>query len=443
MLFVACANAGFVGSLGIPLVPLVQEEYRLTLGEAQWTATISMLVGAVATPILGRLSDGRRGRELIWLALAMTTLGTMLCVPQAGFALLITGRGLQGVGMALAPLAITVARRSLPEATFTRTVGYLAVATVTGAGIAFPVMTWIATNYGLHASFAFASALAAATLLSTIFVLPAHRANGFGTRSIDVVGAGLLSVSVVFVLLLITRPRQPWEVAVTLSAIALVATIALVIWVRRRVDPFVDLLVHLRKPHNSVNLIGLMVGVGAYSALTLVSLRIQAPESTGYGLGLSAFVAGSMIVPFSLTSIGGSRLSLLLRSRMSAVSVLILGAAMTTLGLLALSIPIHSLIMFALVMCLVGLGAGLTFASTPSVISEQVPPHAIGSALSFNQLLRYLGFSAGGALAVAVLELTSSTPAGYPDQNSHIWATLACAAVPAVSAVFLRSARRA
>lgn len=441
VLLVACANAGFVGSLGIPLVPLVQDEYGLSLGEAQWTATIALLVGAVATPVLGRLSDGRGGRQFIWLALGLMTLGAGLSIIPGDFTLMITGRALQGVGMALAPLAITVARHALPEAAFARAVGYLAVAAVTGAGIAFPVSTWIASNHGLHASFLFAAALAGATLLAAVIVLPPTGTDRPETGSIDLVGALLLSATVILLMLLITRPNQPLPTAITVALLTAATAVALVLWVNRRDDPFVDLRTQLRAENRGVNIIGMLVGVGAYAALTLVSLRVQAPVSTGYGLGHSAFIAGSMIVPFSLTSIAGSRLSPYLRPRIGGIAVLVVGAAMTSLGLLALSIPLHSLLVFGAVMCIVGVGAGLTFASTPAVISERVAPAAMGSALSFNQLLRYLGFSAGGALAVAVLELASRDPTGFPDQNAHIWAALACAAVPAVSFIFLRRAR--
>ena len=43
-------------SLGAPLVPT---SVTVDLGASQWVLTISLLVGAVAMPRLGRMGDGR------------------------------------------------------------------------------------------------------------------------------------------------------------------------------------------------------------------------------------------------------------------------------------------------------------------------------------------------------------------------------------------------
>ena len=54
-----------ISSLGAPLVPAIAETMGTSLPSAQWALTVTLLVGAVATPVVGRLGDGphrRRGR---------------------------------------------------------------------------------------------------------------------------------------------------------------------------------------------------------------------------------------------------------------------------------------------------------------------------------------------------------------------------------------------
>jgi MFS family permease len=65
-----------VASLGTPLLPTVQRVERVSLGASQWTLTITLLAGAVATPLMGRLGDGRLRR--------LTTVGAV--------AVMLTGR---------------------------------------------------------------------------------------------------------------------------------------------------------------------------------------------------------------------------------------------------------------------------------------------------------------------------------------------------------------
>lgn len=50
-----------ISSLGAPLVPTIAAVHHVSLSDAQWSLTITLLVGAVATPTMGRLGDGRGG----------------------------------------------------------------------------------------------------------------------------------------------------------------------------------------------------------------------------------------------------------------------------------------------------------------------------------------------------------------------------------------------
>jgi hypothetical protein len=62
------------------------------------------------------------------------------------------------------------------------------------------------------------------------------------------------------------------------------------------------------------------------------------------------------------------------------------------------------------VMGVAGFGVGCVFAAVPGFIVRAVPAHETGSAMSFNQVLRTVGFSAGSALSGVVL--AAATPAG-------------------------------
>ena len=54
-------------------------------------------------------------------------------------------------------------------------------------------------------------------------------------------------------------------------------------------------------------------------------------------------------------------------------------------------------------MAVAGLGVGAAFAAFPALIISAVPPHETGSAMSLNQVLRYVGFAVGSALTATVL----------------------------------------
>src|SRR3978361_204117 len=103
-----------ISSLGAPLVPAIAETMRTSLPDAQWSLTVTLLVGAVATPVGGRRGGGRHRRTVILAVLAVVTLGGALAALPLGLGWLVAGRGLQGFGLGLTPLALATARGAAP-----------------------------------------------------------------------------------------------------------------------------------------------------------------------------------------------------------------------------------------------------------------------------------------------------------------------------------------
>jgi MFS family permease len=114
LLFIALVVAA-VGSLGAPLITSVATTFRVSLDSAQWTQTITLLSGAIVTPILGRMGAGPRRRGTILATLAVVVLGSALTVLPLSFVWLLVGRAAQGVGLGLTALMMGVARDHLPE----------------------------------------------------------------------------------------------------------------------------------------------------------------------------------------------------------------------------------------------------------------------------------------------------------------------------------------
>ena len=80
-----------VASLGTPLLPTVEDAYHVSLSASQWTLTVTLLIGAVATPLMGRLGDGRLRRQTAIGAIATMLAGCVLSAIPAGFMTFMTG----------------------------------------------------------------------------------------------------------------------------------------------------------------------------------------------------------------------------------------------------------------------------------------------------------------------------------------------------------------
>ncbi|MFD0526221.1 MFS transporter [Kitasatospora arboriphila] len=176
----------------------------------------------------------------------------------------------------------------------------------------------------------------------------------------------------------------------------------------------------------------LVAGIGMYLLMSLVTRFVQTPTSAGYGFGASVTVAGLALLPFSAASILTSRIAPRLARRTGTAAILPIGCAVSLLATLAFLSGRDRLWELFAVMGLAGLGVGLTFAVMPGLIVGAVPAHETGSAISFNQVLRYVGYSTGSALSGAVLQ--AHTPAGHalPTGDAYTAAALIGCAVWAV-----------
>lgn len=113
LVFAALATA-IVSSLGMLLVPSISQRFDVDVATAQWMLTVNLLAGAVATPIMGRLSDGPHKKRLLLASLATMFVGSVMAAAAPTFGVFLAGRVLQGLSYGIVPVTIAIARRYVP-----------------------------------------------------------------------------------------------------------------------------------------------------------------------------------------------------------------------------------------------------------------------------------------------------------------------------------------
>ena len=301
---------GLVSSLGAPLIPAIAESRGVSPASAQWSLTVTLLTGAVAAPVLGRLGDGPRRREVILVTLALVALGCVLAAPDWGFGLLLVGRSLQGLGLGLMPLGMAVVRDHLDESRVRQSVILLSISSVAGAGVGYPISGALAAFGGVGASFWFGAGVVLCALAVAYRVLPDGR--HLARAPLDVRGAVLMGAGVAGLLLVLSQGRQWGWTSPEVLALVVVSPVLLAVWVRheRRVaSPLVDLRLLRHRPVLVADLTAISAGVGVYLMMSSVSWLLQSPTTGGGGgFGLSTLVAAGAMVPFSITSVATAQL---------------------------------------------------------------------------------------------------------------------------------------
>jgi predicted MFS family arabinose efflux permease len=395
---------GVISSLGAPLIPSVARTMHVSLDDAQWSLTVTLLMACVASPIMGRLSDGPHRRAVILTGLAIVFVGSVIAGLAQSLAVLVAGRAMQGIGMGLAPVAMAAAKDHL---TPQRSPGVIAILSVSGAaavGAGYPISGLIDNEFGLHAAFLFGAVLSAGALVAAAMVIPSSRARSH--HRLDYVGAIVLTLALVALVLAISEGETwGWGSARTVG-LFVVAIAALSIWVPQQLHhpwPLASLRLLRHRSVMTANLAGIILGVALYMYVSLVTELVQQPASLGYGLGASSLVAGCILLPFSIVSIAVSRTLGRVRQRLSDSAILVIGSLLIAAGGAFFAL-VHTAVWDAFVaMAVIGSGFGYTFAALPGMITRSIPDTEVGSAMGLYQVIRYIGFALGSALAAAIV----------------------------------------
>jgi MFS family permease len=375
--------------------------------------TVTLLVGAVATPVVGRLGDGPHRRTVVLVVLGVVTLGGALAALPLGLGALIAGRGLQGVGMGLIPLTIATAREALQGQRASSTIAALSITVVAGVGLGYPLAGLVAELGGVHAAFWAGALVSLTALVAAALVLPP--APAAPPRRLDVVGALLLGVALAG-LLLALGDAETWgrrsPLLWSLIGGAGVLLAGWVLWEHRTPWPLVDLRLARGRLALSAHTAALLVGLTNY--LLLASVPVLAQTSGPSGFGTSIVVAGLVLLPFSAASVVAPRLARLLAARAGARAVLPVAALVQGGAFVLFGLTRTDLWQLFVVMAVAGLGVGAAFAAFPALIISAVPPSETASAMSLNQVLRYVGFASGSALTASVLAAATADGATAP-----------------------------
>lgn len=421
-----------ISSLGAPLIPAIATRFDASLGAAQWSLTLTLLFGAISSPVIGRLGDGPHRRTVLLGCLAAVSIGGVLAATAPSLVVLLIGRALQGLGLAIMPLSMAAARDVLGPIGAQRAIGALSVVGLFGLGLGYPITGMLAHVVDTEAAFWFGVATSTLALVVAWWIVPPARSD-VPRQPVDSIGAVLVTSGLAAFLLAFENGTDGgWLSPGTLGLYA-AAIVLLAIWVRRSLrtaEPLVDLRLLRHRSVSSLTLSTALLGVATYQTIALAIQYAQLPQ----GLDRSVLAASLALVPMSAGSVVVSATLPWIERTIGARRVTPVGSLVVAAAAIFSALTGDALWQLLVTMTLLGAGLGLALSTTPVRMLRTVPSSETSSVMSLYQVTRYVGYTIGSGMAVSVLYIFGSSDA---PQASAFGAAFACAGVFGILSAFV------
>ncbi|MFE0106071.1 MFS transporter [Streptomyces sp. NPDC059009] len=419
------------------VVPLLPDLPRLTGSSpaaVSWLVTATLLAGAVLTPVLGRAGDMYGKRRVLLGALGLMTAGSVLCALTSDIRVLIAARALQGAAAAVVPLSISILRDELPPERTGSAVALMSSTVGVGAALGLPLAALVVQYANWHVMFWATAGLGGFGLALAWWAVRESPVRSPGR--FDVGGAVGLAAGLVCLLLAVSQGGQwGWGSGPVLGLFA-GAVVVLSVWWRaelRSRRPLVDLRLAVGRRVALPHLAALLAGFAFYANSLVTAQLVQAPVSSGYGLGLSIVATGLCLLPNGMIMLFLSPVSARVSAARGARVTLAVGGLLMALGYVIRIVDSRDLWVIIVGAAVVSTGTTFAYSALPTLILRAVPVTQTASANGVNVLMRTIGQSVSSAAVAAVL--VHHTAAGGPPVPSLLGYQLAFALAGSVALV--------
>jgi MFS family permease len=397
----------YVEGMLTPSLPTIQSDFHVDTAQVTLIISAYAIAGVALSPIVGKLGDIHGKRKVL--------MGTMLAYAVAvsvtgfspNFTFMVVARTIQGIGLTILPLGMSLVREEFPRELVPRAQGLLSALFGIGFAISLPIGSYVSQTYGWRDTYH--SAIPVVLILTVaVFLLvresPYRRPN---TR-VDYVGAALLGGALAGVVAALSQGESwGWTSPLTLGFLVagLLLLIPFAIWERRwthlKNEPIVDPRLLGERNVAVTNAVLTVAGLGMYMALFSLIYRFEFPAISG-GFSQDILQAGLDIVPLALSMLVVALIASVAVSRVGVKPLALGGAIVTSFGfyLLASASSLDQCLVYE---CVTGAGIALLNASIINMLVLTVDPKDMGQATAMNNVFRNLGGSVGAPIVGALL----------------------------------------
>ena len=379
------------------------------LNEQAWATTAYLITSTIVTPLYGKLSDIYGRKKFFVAAITIFVIGSMMCSFADSMKQLALFRAVQGLGAGgLFSLALAIIGDIVPPRERAKYQGYFLAVFGTSSVLGPVIGGFLAGQESILGITGWRWVFLVNVPIGIVALFIVSRTLKLHHRRldhrIDWLGAGMLSVSLVPLLLVAEQGREwGWGSGRSLTCIGIgIAAGLAFLWQEWRMgeEAIFPLEMFRIKTVGVASTAGVIIGIAMFGGLASLPLYLQIVK------GASPTEAGLQLLPMTLGIMAGSVFSGQMISRTGRYRIYpIVGSALLTISLflfhyVKFDTPIWQTM---IIMVFFGVGLGFNFQPLTLAVQNAVPPQQIGVATSTATFTRQIGGTIGTAVFLSVL----------------------------------------
>ncbi|MGA7649498.1 MAG: MFS transporter [Thermoplasmata archaeon] len=420
----------YIEGMLLPSLPTIASDFHVDAGQVTLIISAYAAAGVALSPVIGKLGDIYGKRKVMIVVMFTYAASVSVTGFSPNFAFMVGARTIQGIGLTIMPLGMSLMREEFPREMVPRAQGLLSAMFGIGFAISLPLGSWVSQDYGWRTTYH--SAVPFVIIMAVlVFLLVKESPYRRPDTPVDYLGALFLGLSLAGIVTALSQ-GEAWgwtsPMTVGFAAIGLLMAVPFVVVERRltvqKREPIVDQRLLRERNVAVTNIVLTVAGLGMYLAMFSLIYQFEYPiASGGYNasctpLNCSNFQilnAGIDILPLAVGMTCFALVTSVVVSRVGIKPLAFAGGLITALGFV-LEAYASTLGVALAIEVLIGAGMGLLNASIINLLILTVDPKDMGQATAMNNVFRNVGGSVGAPIAGSILAtylLTSGPFAGY------------------------------
>jgi MFS family permease len=439
----------YIEGMLTPSLPTIQSDFGVDTGQVTLIISAYAAAGVALSPVVGKLGDIYGKRKVMIVVMFTYAAAVTVTGFSPTFAFMVGARTIQGIGLTIMPLGMSLMREEFPKEMVPRAQGILSAMFGIGFAISLPLGSLVSQDYGWR--WTYHSAVPFVILMAIlVFLLVKESPYRRPDTPVDYLGALFLGIGLAGIVAALSQGEAwGWTSPLTLGFATLGGVMFIpFVFVERRLtvrkrEPIVDVRLLAERNVTVTNIVLTVAGLGMYVALFSLIYQFEFPIASGgynsachsgLSCNYSILSAGIDILPLAVGMTLVALAASVMVSRIGVKPLAITGGLVTALGFLleAYATSLTTALVFEVV---VGAGIGLLNASIISLLVLTVDPKDMGQATAMNNVFRNVGGSVGAPIAGSLLAtyiLTSGPALGFPAHLAFQYAFFIAAAITVV-----------